>query len=142
VPEITVAGTDRLRKGDLPASTLEVNQAHLNFYASSVADSFAWYLVMLQRAIAAGELIQINTVQASLGGDLIRITYPQTGEQLARCAYERLLAQGAGRVTSKRTSVHDEARSHHAAALTLQAPGRTEEAAELARRHPATRRSL
>jgi len=88
------------RKGDtaaLPASTLEVNQAHLNFYAPTVADRFAWYLVMLQRAIAAGEPIRVDTLQASLGGDLVRITYPETGEQLARCAYERLLAQGAPR---------------------------------------------
>jgi hypothetical protein len=88
------------RRGDtaaLPASTLEVDQAHLNFYAPTVADRFAWYLVMLQRAIAAGEPIRVDTVQASLGGDLVRITYPETGEQLARCAYERLLAQGAPR---------------------------------------------
>jgi len=88
------------RRGDtaaLPASTLEVNQAHLNFYAPTVADRFAWYLVMLQRAIAAGEPIRVDTLQASLGGDLVRITYPETGEQLARCAYERLLAQGAPR---------------------------------------------
>jgi hypothetical protein len=88
------------RRGDtaaLPASTLEVNQAHLNFYAPTVADRFAWYLVMLQRAIAAGEPIRVDTVEASLGGDLVRITYPETGEQLARCAYERLLAQGAPR---------------------------------------------
>jgi len=88
------------RRGDtapLPPSTLEVNGAHLNLYAPTVADRFAWYLVMLQRAIAAGEPIRVDTVQASLGGDLVRITYPETGEQLARCAYERLLAQGAPR---------------------------------------------
>jgi hypothetical protein len=88
------------RKGGtaaLPPSTLEVNGAHLNLYAPTVADRFAWYLVMLQRAIAAGEPIRVDTVQASLGGDLVRITYPETGEQLARCAYERLHAQGAPR---------------------------------------------
>jgi hypothetical protein len=81
----------------LPSSTLEVNGAHLNFYAPVVADRFAWYLVMLQRAITAGEPIQIDTLQTSLGGDLVRITYPETGEQLARRAYERLLVQGAPR---------------------------------------------
>lgn len=81
--------------GALPASTLEVNQAHLYFYAPAVADRFAWYLVGLERAVAAGAPIQLDIVQVSLGGDRVRITYPQTGEQLARAAYERLLAQGA-----------------------------------------------
>lgn len=99
------------RKGDtaaLSSSTLEVNGVHLNFYAPMVADRFAWYLVMLRRAIAAGEPIRVDTVQTSLGGDLVRITYPETGEQLARCAYERLLAQGAPR---KALRYHGEAAS-------------------------------
>jgi hypothetical protein len=74
---------------------LEVNQAHLNLYTPEVADRFAWYLTMLQRAADAGAPIDITTVKVSLAGDLIHLTYPATGEQLARAAYERLLDQGA-----------------------------------------------
>jgi hypothetical protein len=79
----------------LPPSTLEINEAYVCFYAPRMAaDACAWYVTTLHRWAEGGAPISITMLTASIGGGLLHVTYPETGEQLAHAAYERLIAQG------------------------------------------------
>jgi hypothetical protein len=79
----------------LPPSTLEINEVRAYLYANrAAAEACAWYVNALHRMAAAGAPLAITTVMASIAGGLLHVTYPQTGEQLALAARERLISQG------------------------------------------------
>jgi hypothetical protein len=59
--------------------------------------------------VKAGVPITVITVDFCIAGEMVRITYPETGEQLARCAHDRLIERGVpsrrcGCVTNPRRS--------------------------------------
>lgn len=82
----------------LPPSTLEINEVRAYLYGSrQAADAVAWYLAALHRMAGSGAPIVVTTVIASIAGDLVHVTYPETGEELAMAAYARLIGQGVPR---------------------------------------------
>ena len=82
----------------LPLSTLEVNEVRAFLYADrAAAEACAWYLAAPHRMAAAGAPIVITMIAVSVAGALLHVTYPETGEELALAAYERLIGQGVPR---------------------------------------------
>jgi hypothetical protein len=115
--------SETIRRVGLAPNTLEINQVRANLYAPiDASEHVALYLIALDRMVKAGVPITVITVDSCIAGEMVRITYPETGEQLARCAHDRLIERGvpksALRVRDESPPVVRQPLGHHQ--LTLE----------------------